>query len=240
MATDTSRPADASSNGPENSARISRFWPLVSGALTIVVVVLLGVIILVRGNLPFEFDAEWMSEILEERVPILEVGARLMDFLGGGWFGIYVVPIGVTLTLLALKRRWASLYFLIATIVSAGLVQLVKALIDRPRPEDILVAVDAGSFPSGHVANAATLAVTVTLLVWRWWVAAAGAVYVVLMMFSRTYLGAHWISDTIGGLMLGAAVAVIIWAPFAHRLKLEANARRAAAHPERAVGGAGA
>jgi len=199
---------------------------VVSGALTVLVVALLGVIILVRGNTPFEFDAEWMGEVLEERVPVLEVGARLMDFLGGGWFGIYVVPIGVVVILLLCKRRWASLYFLIATILSAGLVQLIKGLIDRPRPEDILVAVDAGSFPSGHTANAATLAVALILLLWRWWVAAAGAAYIVLMALSRTYLGAHWISDTIGGFLLGAAVAVIVWAPFAHRLKLESQARR--------------
>ena len=219
-----SAPLDKS--GPENSERISRFWPVVSGALTVLVVALLGVIILVRGNTPFEFDAEWMGEVLEERVPVLEVGARLMDFLGGGWFGIYVVPIGVVVILLLCKRRWASLYFLIATILSAGLVQLIKGLIDRPRPEDILVAVDAGSFPSGHTANAATLAVALILLLWRWWVAAAGAAYIVLMALSRTYLGAHWISDTIGGFLLGAAVAVIVWAPFAHRLKLESQARR--------------
>jgi membrane-associated phospholipid phosphatase len=218
-------------SGPDNSARISRFWPVVSGSIVIVVVALLGVIILVRGNTPFEFDAEWMGEVLEERVPALEVGAHLMDFLGGGWFGIYVVPIGVVVILLLCKRRWASLYFLIATIVSAGLVQLLKGLIDRPRPEDILVATDAGSFPSGHTANAATLAVAVTLLLWRWWVAAAGAAYIVLMALSRTYLGAHWISDTVGGFLLGAAVAIVIWAPFAHRLKLESQARRESRAP---------
>jgi len=221
-------PSDpALKSGPDNSARISRFWPVVSGAIVIAVVVILGVIILVRGNTPFEFDAEWMGEILEERVPALEAGAHLMDFLGGGWFGIYVVPIGVVVILLLCKRRWASLYFLIATILSAGLVQLIKGLIDRPRPEDILVAVDAGSFPSGHTANAATLAVALTLLLWRWWVAVAGAAYIVLMALSRTYLGAHWISDTVGGFLLGAAVAVVVWAPFAHRMKLESAARRA-------------
>ncbi|MGV8884546.1 MAG: phosphatase PAP2 family protein [Microbacteriaceae bacterium] len=222
----TRSPSGTTTGGPDSAAKISRLWPVISGAVAIVLVALLGGIILVRGNLPFEFDTKWMTEIVEDRVPVLEVGARAMDFLGGGWFGIFVVPIGIILIFLALKRRWASLYFLVATIVSAGLVQILKTLIDRPRPEDILIAVDAGSFPSGHTANAATLAVALTLLLWRWWVAAAGAVYVVLMMVSRTYLGAHWVSDTVGGLVLGAAVAVILWAPFAHRLKIEAEQHR--------------
>jgi undecaprenyl-diphosphatase len=43
------------------------------------------------------------------------------------------------------------------------------------------------------------------------------------MAVSRTYLGAHWISDTIGGLLLGAGVAVIVWTPLAYRLAAEAT-----------------
>jgi membrane-associated phospholipid phosphatase len=41
------------------------------------------------------------------------------------------------------------------------------------------------------------------------------------MMVSRTYLGAHWISDTIGGMLIGVGVAVILWAPFAFLLYRE-------------------
>jgi undecaprenyl-diphosphatase len=41
------------------------------------------------------------------------------------------------------------------------------------------------------------------------------------MMLSRTYLGAHWISDTIGGMLVGAGVAVIVWAPFVEKLYRE-------------------
>jgi undecaprenyl-diphosphatase len=38
------------------------------------------------------------------------------------------------------------------------------------------------------------------------------------MALSRTYIGAHWVSDTIGGMILGAAVALLLWAPVATRL----------------------
>jgi membrane-associated phospholipid phosphatase len=55
----------------------------------------------------------------------------------------------------------------------------------------------------------------------RGWVWAAGIVYTILMVLSRTYLGAHWVSDTIGGALVGAGVAVIVWAPFALRLERE-------------------
>jgi len=211
---------------PETARSVSRRWPLISGGIAVLTVLALGLIIFIRGNLPFEADLEWMEEILENRHPLLELPALLMDFIGGGWFGVIVVPVGGIILLCILRRFWAALYFGAASIVSAAAVQGLKALIGRPRPEDMLVTADVGSFPSGHVANAATLAVVLGIIVWRLWVWVAGAVYVVLMALSRTYLGAHWVSDTIGGLILGAAVAVIVWAPLANRLRVEADSKR--------------
>ena len=108
---------------------------------------------------------------------------------------------------------------------SALTVQLLKGLVGRPRPEDILVTADFGSFPSGHSANAATLVVCLGIVVRRVWLWAAGAAYVILMMLSRTYLGAHWVSDTVGGLLLGVAIALIVWAPLARKLRLESERR---------------
>ena len=89
-----------------------------------------------------------------------------------------------------------------------------------------MLSIESGSFPSGHVANAATLAALLAIILWRWWVVVAGAVYVVLMALSRTYLGAHWISDTVGGLLIGAGVALIVWAPFANRMLSERQSKQ--------------
>ena len=204
--------------------RVSRRWPVVSGITAVALVVALGAVILVRGNLPFEDEAEWMEEIVEHRSPFWEVPALLMNFLGGGWFS-FALPLAIVVVLCVLRRFWSALFLAGASVVSALTVQLLKSLYSRPRPEDILVTADPGSFPSGHSANAATLAVCLGLILWRVWVWVAGACYVLLMMLSRTYLGAHWISDTVGGLLLGAAVALILWAPLAHKLRLESSRR---------------
>lgn len=202
--------------------KISRRWPLVSASVAIVLGALLGLIIMFRvDNLPLPFDSEWMDEILDERSPWLEVPALVMNWLGGGWLGIYVIPVAIIIAFCVVRRYWAASYYAIAAILSVALVQLLKAIFSRPRPEDILVVSDVGSFPSGHVANAATIAVVIAIIFGRTWVWIAGVVYVILMALSRTYLGAHWVSDTIGGALLGAGVAVIVWAPLAHKLHLE-------------------
>jgi len=125
-----------------------------------------------------------------------------------------------------MKRPWAAGFYLAATVLTGLSVQLLKNLFGRARPDSLMVNVDFGSFPSGHVANAAAMAMILSILFPRVWMWAAGLVYTLVMMFSRTYLGAHWLSDTVGGALLGIGVAVLVWAPLAAKLNGERKLRR--------------
>lgn len=200
--------------------KASRRWPIISGGIAVLVALGLGAVVALRAN-PFEFDTEWLDELVENRNAVWDVPAYIMSFLGGGWFGVFLVPLGVGALFLLLKKPWSALYFVAASAVSAGLVQLLKGLFGRARPVEILIPADFGSFPSGHVANAATVAVALAIILQRRWVWFAGVAWVFLMLLSRTYLGAHWLSDTIGGMLLGSAVALLLWAPLATRLHPE-------------------
>ncbi|MCU1406014.1 MAG: hypothetical protein JWQ43_2317 [Glaciihabitans sp.] len=205
--------------------RISRRWPLISGIVAVVLVAALGGIIAFRqANLPLELDTEWMGELVEHRSDFWLAPALVFNNVGGGLFGALILPLLIVAAFCLFRRFQAAIYFAVASIISAGIVQLLKNVFERPRPEDILVTADIGSFPSGHTANAATMAVVFGFIFRRLWVWIVGIGYTVLMLLSRNYLGAHWLSDTVGGLILGAAVAVIVWAPLAHRLYLERRA----------------
>lgn len=193
----------------------------IAAGVALLLAVGLGVLVTVRTLNPEGLDAEWMEEIVEHRSPFWEVPARVFDFIGGGWFAVLVVPIGVAVALLVARRPWAASAFILGSALSSGAVQLMKALFGRARPEDILVPLDSGSFPSGHAANAATVVVLLALLLGRRWIAVAGSAYVVLMALSRTYLGAHWVTDTVGGILIGAAMAVLVWVLFARKLAAE-------------------
>ena len=70
------------------------------------------------------------------------------------------------------------------------------------------------SFPSGHaVAASVTVVAAVIALVppgrrRAWWALAAMA-FSILMGLSRAYLGAHWLSDAVAGILLGTSCALV-------------------------------
>ena len=188
---------------------------LVAGLVLLTLACGLGWWILTHGEPPFAVDTWWNAAMAELSSAFLTGFSRVMNWVGGGWFGVLVVPLGGAIGLILLRRPWAAAFFLTAEAVSAGGVQVLKHLFGRVRPEDIIVVSDYGSYPSGHVANAATIAVAAAVIFPRVWVMIVGACWVLLMAFSRTYLHAHWLSDTVGGALIGAGAALLVAAAFA-------------------------
>ena len=109
-------------------------------------------------------------------------------------------------------------------VVAAGaflLYTAIKDLVDRPRPPLAHLANAGGaSFPSGHSVQAAAIYGALAYLVARHrprknalliWV---GAVLLTLMIgWSRLFLGVHYPSDVVGGILIGslwAAVSVAV------------------------------
>lgn len=150
-----------------------------------------------------------------------------MDAAGGGRSAILWTPLTILAVLLAARRPWEAGYFAVALLASAGAVQVLKHVLGRARPEDILVIVDVGSFPSGHVANAATLGIALWVILPRAWTAVAAGCWIALMAFARTYVSAHWLTDTIGGALIGAGVALLVAVAFSRGLARRPRARRA-------------
>ncbi|MFE4468943.1 phosphatase PAP2 family protein [Leifsonia sp. NPDC056824] len=202
--------------------KIARLWWVVSGAAALVFVILLATVIFYRqADKPFPFELAWMNAMVTVRAPSWTVPALVLDQVGGGISSIVYVPLTIIGGLLLWRRPWAALYYVIAAVTSGVIVTVIKTLVGRPRPTAILVQPDFGSFPSGHSATAALIATTLAIIFWRRWVWIAGLIYTLLMMLSRTYLGAHWILDTVGGMLVGVGVGIILWAPFALRLYRE-------------------
>lgn len=113
--------------------------------------------------------------------------------------------------------RWRAIaYVVVSRLVELGAETGLKQLVGRPRPtfpDPVATATDA-SFPSGHAAGTAVLAVALLLVIRSlrgrraptgWIVGAIGVV--VAVGTSRVLLGVHYPTDVLGGALLGACVA---------------------------------
>ena len=202
---------DASAIDDVLDTRPQRFRATV-GVVLIALACALGAWVFFRGPSPFAIDVWWNQLFASAPSQPLLVFAIAMDTVGGHLTAVLIVPVLGALVLYLSRRRWSALYFLTASVGSALLVQVIKHTFGRARPEDILIVSDYGSFPSGHTANAATIAVVAAVLFPHLWVQIVGVAWVVLMAFSRTYLHAHWLSDVVAGALEGIAVSTFVWA----------------------------
>ncbi len=181
-------------------------WP----AVALIALVAFGGVVIVTVPQAGALDRWWYDTVEGLRTPALITVAHGFDRVGGGLVGVYAIPVLIGLSVLAL-RGWRSALFAIAAFsVSALAVQLVKHVLGRARPEDLMVAADYGSFPSGHTANAATIAVVLWLLFPHVIIAVLGVSWTVLMGLSRTILAAHWASDVVAGALLGMAAVLLL------------------------------
>jgi undecaprenyl-diphosphatase len=136
---------------------------------------------------------------------------------------VVLVALGAALALALLVRHLGAMWLVAALVVSLANTP-VKLLVDRPRPAGNLVQVSektaSASFPSGHVTAAvlvygfifylAGFLIPARLL--RFLVQAACLVVIVLIALQRVYVGAHWPSDVLGGLLFGGLLlALLIW-----------------------------
>jgi undecaprenyl-diphosphatase len=158
-------------------------------------------------------DDGWLRLMVSGRTPFLTAIAKVFNILGL----VYVtLPARIAVAgLLALRRRWWQLAaFAAAVVASEVLIGVLKGIYDRPRPPGSLVITTGTSFPSGHAVAASVTVVAAVIALAppgrrRTWLALAAVTFSILMGLSRAYLGAHWLSDAVAGILLGMTCAVV-------------------------------
>jgi membrane-associated phospholipid phosphatase len=118
------------------------------------------------------------------------------------------------------QGNWRLALVLGATAsVAEGLNVLLKLWFQRARPAVVfeIPIPTSYSFPSGH-AMVSLAAYGVGAFVigkfrprLRWLLTAVAPVWILLIGFSRVYLGVHWFTDVVAGFAAGSLVALAAW-----------------------------
>jgi membrane-associated phospholipid phosphatase len=197
--------------GPEQFLAHPHRALVLGGAL--VAAVLVAALVVPTG--PLAVDRSWAELMDDIQTPALKHVALVLNDLGRG-LGRALSLAAVAVVLLV-ARRWLALLAFVATeSLTPAIGNVLKHLVDRPRPPGGLIEPSGASFPSGHAAYAGATTVALVLLFTApgprrllWW--ALAALGIALMAWSRTYLHVHWLSDVAAGSMLGIGTSLLVF-----------------------------
>lgn len=167
---------------------------------------------------------------LQDKIPprfdeLMDDGAILADGVVSS-----VIVLGLTVWGLVTKkgiRRKAGVLMLPLAFVALTAMEIYgKNILPHPGPPFFMIkrpttifpkfhVVQPYAYPSGHAARSTFLAVVVVSAISlrrerrkRWWMLGPIVAYVLFIYISRIYLGHHWLSDIVGGALLGGGLGM--------------------------------
>jgi membrane-associated phospholipid phosphatase len=159
----------------------------------------------------FHLDLKINASVIREAHPGLTQSLETITSLGN-IFLVVLVDVIVGVFLFIRKDWWRLLALFLAVAVGQAVLNALKVVFQRPRPKTDMY-VFSYSFPSGHVFSATVIYGLCIYLTFRfiknamvkWLVSAALTLLILLVGFSRVYLGVHWLSDVLAVYATGFA-----------------------------------
>lgn len=184
-----------------------------------------------------QFDTTLSQAVYSLRTPAMTQTMILISFLGADFI---VLGAGIVTILLAWrKHKYEAVLFLAVLAIGLLLNIILKVIFQRPRPDfdPILDLSSSYSFPSGHAMNSFIFYSVLAYFVYHFTrnlflsiSAIISAVVIILLVgFSRVYLGVHYPSDVLAGFIAGFFIfvtAIVLEKSFAFRAVVEKVKKR--------------
>lgn len=180
------------------------------GVLSLLFIILT---ILVCTNTIEPLDNAVSSFIISIRSPELTNTMNIITNISGS----YALIVFTTLFIILIKKKKYPLAITINLIAVFITSQLAKAIVERDRPLDMLVSAPGYSYPSGHSMVGLAYFSFLSYLVIKYIpnkivkiiLPIVFTITILLVGFSRIYLGVHYLSDVLAGFLLGAIYLII-------------------------------
>ena len=138
----------------------------------------------------------------------------ILTFLGST---LYIVILNIAIFVYTiLRKKYQYSLFLANSLTSVLANNILKAIVQRPRPDVLRLVTETGySYPSGHTMIAILFYGTIIYFLFKYKVKGKWLVTSVLVLLmigiavSRIYLGVHYASDVIGGILIAISLILI-------------------------------
>ena len=168
-------------------------------------------------GVPGPMDVRVRQKLIADRSPDLSKAMLAVTSTADQRFLLFATP-AVAAGLWVKRRHVSALLFMGSVVGGFGLSSLLKIALVRARPDQwgAIVTESSYSFPSGHTAMATVFFGGLAAIVFhgtkkpapRVLAVVGAAAMVAAVAVSRVYLGAHWASDTLAGMLTGGVWVV--------------------------------
>ena len=151
------------------------------------------------------------------RFLISDFATPIVKFITNFGGAIFLVVLTVFL-FLVIKNKKIGLSIFFNLVIVTGLNQLLKRILQRPRPTEYRIIEETGySFPSGHSMISMAFYGYIIYLIYKYvknkyvkWISIVLlSILICSIGISRIYLGVHYTSDVLGGFLISISYLVI-------------------------------
>ena len=171
-------------------------------------------LVLVLTNHSFVIDNGVYNYLTTNRNVTMTNIFIILTFLGST---LYIVILNIAIFVYTiLRKKYQYSLFLANSLTSVLANNILKAIVQRPRPDVLRLVTETGySYPSGHTMIAILFYGTIIYFLFKYKVKGKWLVTSVLVLLmigiavSRIYLGVHYASDVIGGILMAISLILI-------------------------------
>ena len=199
-----------------------------SGRFVLLIVIFIIISTLVASGITADFDDSSIDAVVRASGNPAMDTAMIVVTTSADLFPIYFSPMIIFSFILIIRRRTRRIgaILLLIIAISALANTQMKGIVDRDRPpyefkpdigfdykpEQDVISRFASSFPSGHATRSAAFALVVSYMIRNRSIAGFPAgmlmwAFPTSVAFSRIYIGAHYPTDVIAGIVLGMIIA---------------------------------
>jgi len=159
------------------------------------------------------FDTTIINQVYHHNGLTLSIFRPITDI--GDTYETITIAVIFFLILIMKKYYYAAIFLVVNKVVISGLNSFIKTIIKRPRPSHTHYVYAGGySFPSGHSASSFALYISILVislfifkkLSTKIIISSICIITVILIGYSRIFLGVHYPSDVFGGYLLAATI----------------------------------